>query len=115
MLKFKRCIKYKILLKTEFSFIYKYIHKIFLQYLENSINSFYTQLEHGTDFYDPDCEACVIRVLGGPCYDCFGQCFIDMYYPDPHLLVLNTKLNFQCFLLVLLQSWTICCTCTRSS
>ena len=42
-------------------------------------------LEHGTDFYDPDCEACVIRVLGGPCYDCFGQCFIDMYYPDPHL------------------------------
>jgi len=41
--------------------------------------------EHGTDFYDPDCEACVIRVLGGPCYDCFGQCFIDMYYPDPHL------------------------------
>ena len=42
-------------------------------------------IEHGTDFYDPDCEACVIRVLGGPCYDCFGQCFIDMYYPDPHL------------------------------
>ena len=41
--------------------------------------------EHGTDFYDPDCEACVIRVLGGSCYDCFGQCFVDMYYPDPHL------------------------------
>ena len=45
-------------------------------------------IEHGTDFYDPDCEACVIRVLGGSCYDCFGQCFIDMYYPDPHLLVI---------------------------
>ena len=44
-------------------------------------------LEHGTDFYDPDCEACVIRVLGKPCYDCFGQCFVDMYYYDPRLLV----------------------------
>merc|ERR1712002_840493 len=39
--------------------------------------------ENGVDLYDDECEACQIRVLGAACYDCFGQCFIDMNYPDP--------------------------------
>ena len=46
------------------------------------------KLAEGTDFYDPECEACVIRTLGGDCYDCFGQCFLDNEYFDPKVLVL---------------------------
>ena len=44
-------------------------------------------LEGGIDFYDQDCEDCVLKTVGGACYDCFGQCFIEKNYPDPEVLV----------------------------
>ena len=40
----------------------------------------------GTAFYDEECEACVLRVLGRSCWDCFGQCFRNKGYLDHKLL-----------------------------
>lgn len=39
--------------------------------------------ENGVDFYEKDCEACVVRILGKPCHSCFGECFRDQFYYDP--------------------------------
>ena len=39
----------------------------------------------GTAFYDEECEACVLRVLGRSCWDCFGQCFRNKGYIDHKL------------------------------
>ena len=36
----------------------------------------------GTAFDDEECEACVLKVLGRSCWDCFGQCFRSKGYMD---------------------------------